>query len=219
MASPLFARKSLQRIRQEMEGEHRLHRALGPLSLTAMGIGCIIGAGLFVMTGIVAHDKTGPSLILSFVVAGMACIFAALCYAEFASMVPVAGSAYTYSYATMGELFAWIIGWDLILEYTVAAASVASGWSHYFQSFLDSHRPAPAAARLAAAHRHQPGDRSLYVHRFAARSARLSHHRGAHRAAGDRHPRERALQQHHGGGETAGGGAGHRRRGLLYSPG
>ncbi len=128
-----------------MEGEHRLQRALGPLSLTAMGIGCIIGAGLFVMTGIVAHDKTGPSLILSFVVAGMACIFAALSYAEFASMVPVAGSAYTYAYATMGELFAWIIGWDLILEYTVAAASVSSGWSHYFQSFLDSlglHLPA-----------------------------------------------------------------------------
>ena len=193
-------------------GEHRLHRALGPWSLTAMGIGCIIGAGLFVMTGIVAHDKTGPSLILSFVVAGMACMFAALSYAEFASMVPVAGSAYTYSYATIGELFAWIIGWDLILEYTVAAASVSSGWSHYFQSFLDSlglHLPVHC---LAAAHRCQPGDRALCVDRLSARFARLSRHRGAHRAAGHRHSRERAIQQRGGGGEAAGGGAGDRAR-------
>jgi APA family basic amino acid/polyamine antiporter len=119
-----------------MEGEQRLRRVLGPMALTSLGIGCIIGTGIFVLTGIAAHDKTGPALILSFVVAGLACIFAALCYAEFASTVPVAGSAYTYAYAALGELLAWIIGWDLILEYTVAAASVAHGWSHYFQNLI-----------------------------------------------------------------------------------
>ncbi|HAH07734.1 MAG TPA: amino acid permease, partial [Elusimicrobia bacterium] len=132
----LLARKPLKMLLSEMEGEHRLKRVLGPLQLTLLGIGCIIGTGIFVITGVAAHDKTGPSLILSFVVAGMTCIFSALCYAEFAAMVPVAGSAYTYAYATLGEIFAWIIGWDLVLEYTVAAASVAHGWSAYFQSFL-----------------------------------------------------------------------------------
>jgi len=132
----LFARKPLKMLLAEMSGEHRLKRVLGPLQLTLLGIGCIIGTGIFVITGVAAHDKTGPSLILSFVVAGLTCIFAALCYAEFAAMVPVAGSAYTYAYATLGEIFAWIIGWDLVLEYTVAAASVAHGWSAYFQSFI-----------------------------------------------------------------------------------
>jgi APA family basic amino acid/polyamine antiporter len=132
----LFAKKTLDLLLEEMAGEHRLRRVLGPVSLTALGIGTIIGAGIFVIVGAVAHDKTGPALIGSFVVSGTACIFAALCYAEFASMAPVAGSAYTYAYATLGELFAWIIGWDLILEYTVAASTVAHGWSHYFQNFI-----------------------------------------------------------------------------------
>ncbi|MFA6093750.1 MAG: amino acid permease [Elusimicrobiota bacterium] len=132
----IFARKPLALILKEMEGEHRLKRVLGPVQLTLLGIGCIIGTGIFVLTGIAAHDKTGPALVLSFGVAGLACIFSALCYAEFAAMVPVAGSAYTYAYATLGELFAWIIGWDLVLEYTVASSSVAHGWSHYFQAFL-----------------------------------------------------------------------------------
>ena len=136
MRNQLFARKPISLLLSEMEGAHRLRRVLGPISLTSLGIGCVIGAGIFVITGIAAHDKAGPSLILSFVVAGLACIFAALCYAEFASMVPVAGSAYTYAYATLGELFAWIIGWDLILEYAVGAASVAHGWSKYFQNFI-----------------------------------------------------------------------------------
>src|SRR5215470_655352 len=121
--NPLFARKPLKLLLEEMAGEHRLHRVLGPVSLTAMGIGAIIGTGIFVLTGVAAHDKTGPALVLSFVVSGMACIFAALCYSEFAAMVPVAGSAYTYAYATLGELFAWIVGWDLILEYAVASAT------------------------------------------------------------------------------------------------
>ena len=136
MENPLFARKPLAMLLEEMKGENRLRRVLGPVQLTSLGVGAIIGTGIFVLTGVAAHDKTGPALMLSFVVSGLACIFAALCYAEFASMVPVAGSAYTYSYATMGELFAWIIGWDLILEYAVASATVAHGWSHYFQDFI-----------------------------------------------------------------------------------
>ena len=137
MPSYLFTTKPLQLLLDEMAGEHRLRRVLGPVSLSALGVGAIIGTGIFVLTGIAAHDKTGPALMLSFVVAGMACVFAALCYAEFASMVPVAGSAYTYAYATLGELFAWIIGWDLLLEYAVASSTVAHGWSKYFQNFLD----------------------------------------------------------------------------------
>jgi len=137
MANPLFATKSYKVLMDEMAGEHRLRRVLGPVALTSLGVGAIIGTGIFVLTGIAAHDKTGPALMLSFVVSGIACIFAALCYAEFASMVPVAGSAYTYAYATLGELFAWIIGWDLLLEYAVASATVAHGWSKYFQNFTD----------------------------------------------------------------------------------
>ena len=135
-AKHLFATKPLALLLEEMKGENRLRRALGPVTLTSLGVGAIIGTGIFVLTGIAAHDKTGPALMLSFVVSGLACIFAALCYAEFASMVPIAGSAYTYAYATMGELFAWIIGWDLVLEYTVSSAAVAHGWSHYFQAFI-----------------------------------------------------------------------------------
>lgn len=124
-------------LHEEMMGENRLHRVLGPISLTALGVGTIIGTGIFVLVGVAAHDKTGPALIVSFMVSGAACVFAALCYAEFASMVPIAGSAYTYAYATLGELMAWIIGWDLILEYSVASATVAHGWSKYFQSFIE----------------------------------------------------------------------------------
>src|SRR5207245_2585738 len=135
--NPLFATKPYALLLKEMAGEHRLRRVLGPVSLTSLGVGAIIGTGIFVLTGVAAHDKTGPALTLSFVVAGIACVFAALCYAEFASMVPVAGSAYTYAYATLGELLAWIIGWDLILEYAVASSTVAHGWSKYFQNFLD----------------------------------------------------------------------------------
>src|SRR5437867_6120637 len=132
----LFSRKPVKLLLEEMEGENRLRRILGPVQLSSLGIGAIIGTGIFVLTGVAAHDKTGPALMLSFVVAGLGCIFAALCYAEFASMVPVAGSAYTYAYATLGELFAWIVGWDLILEYAVGSATVAHGWSHYFQDFI-----------------------------------------------------------------------------------
>ncbi|HNW58440.1 MAG TPA: amino acid permease [bacterium] len=136
MGFQYFTRKPLQLLLEEMKGENRLRRVLGPVQLSSLGVGAIIGTGIFVLTGIAAHDKAGPALMLSFVIAGLACVFAAFCYAEFASMVPVAGSAYTYAYATLGELFAWIIGWDLVLEYTVASAAVAHGWSHYFQALL-----------------------------------------------------------------------------------
>ncbi len=131
-----FRKKSLALLLEEMKGEHRLHRVLGPVALTSLGVGAIIGTGIFVLIGVAAHDKAGPAVTLSFALAGLACVFAALCYAEFASMAPVAGSAYTYAYATLGELFAWIIGWDMILEYAVASATVAHGWSHYFQDFI-----------------------------------------------------------------------------------
>ena len=136
MSSSLFARKPAHLLLQEMGRETRLRPVLGSLQLTSLGVGAIIGAGIFVVIGLVAKDKAGAATMLSFVIAGFACAFAALCYAEFASMVPVAGSAYTYAYATLGELFAWIIGWDLLLEYGAGAASVAHGWSHYFTDFL-----------------------------------------------------------------------------------
>jgi len=133
----LFAVKSMALLEEEMASENRLRRVLGPVTLTALGVGAIIGAGIFVLTGLAAHDYAGPGLMLSFVIAGLGCAFAALCYAEFASMIPVAGSAYTYAYATMGELLAWIIGWDLILEYGMASSTVAYGWSKYFLHFID----------------------------------------------------------------------------------
>ena len=136
MSNQLFARKPLAMLLEEMRGENRLRRILGPVQLTALGVGAIIGAGIFVATGAAAHNVGGPALMVSYVVAGITCVFAALCYAEFASMVPVAGSAYTYAYATLGELFAWIIGWDLVLEYAVGSATVATGWSGYFQNVL-----------------------------------------------------------------------------------
>src|SRR4029453_19166562 len=136
MHRSLFSKKPTHLLLKERGGDHGLRPVLGQLHLTSLGVGAIVGAGIFVIIGVVAKDKAGAATMLSFVVAGFACAFAALCYAEFASMVPVAGSAYTYAYATLGELFAWIIGWDLLLEYGVGAASVAHGWSHYFTDFL-----------------------------------------------------------------------------------
>ena len=138
MANNLFAKKPLALLLEEMKGENRLRRVLGPVTLTSLGVGAIIGTGIFVLTGVAAHDKAGPGLVVSFAAAGVACVFAALCYAEFASMAPVAGSAYTYAYATLGELFAWIIGWDLVLEYAVGSSTVAHGWSAHFQDLLKS---------------------------------------------------------------------------------
>src|SRR6185312_5088762 len=118
------------------EGEHELKRALGPLNLITLGIGAVIGAGIFVLTGQAAAIHAGPAVALSFVLAGITCAFAGLCYAEFAALIPIAGSAYTYGYATLGEFVAWMIGWDLVLEYAFGAATVASGWSGYLVSLL-----------------------------------------------------------------------------------
>src|SRR6184192_1192579 len=132
----LFRRKSVTALQAEALTDHSLNRALGPVNLTALGIGAIIGTGIFVLTGTVAAQNAGPAVVLSFVLAGIASVFAALCYSEFAALVPMAGSAYTYGYATLGEIFAWIIGWDLILEYAFGAATVASGWSGYVLSLL-----------------------------------------------------------------------------------
>lgn len=134
----LLATKPLESLLAESkeEGTHTLRRALGPVNLVTLGIGAIVGAGIFVLTGAAAAKYAGPAIVLSFVLAAVACVFAGLCYAEFASLIPIAGSAYTYGYATLGELFAWIIGWDLILEYGFGAATVASGWSGYVLSFL-----------------------------------------------------------------------------------
>jgi APA family basic amino acid/polyamine antiporter len=147
----LFRRKRVTDLQAEALTDHSLKRALGPINLTALGIGAIIGTGIFVLTGTVAAQNAGPAVVLSFVLAGIASVFAALCYSEFAALVPMAGSAYTYGYATLGELFAWIIGWDLILEYAVGAITVSIGWSGYVVSFLHDFGinipPALSAAR------------------------------------------------------------------------
>jgi len=134
----LLAKKPLDALLVEAKesGEHSLKRTLGPFQLTALGVGAVIGAGIFVLSGLGAH-YAGPGLMLSFVVSGLGCAFAALCYAEFAAMIPLAGSAYTYAYATLGEIFAWIIGWDLTLEYAMGASTVSSGWSNHFIELLE----------------------------------------------------------------------------------
>ncbi len=146
----LFAKKPIERIiNDSTTGEHTLKRTLGPWSLVSLGIGAIIGAGLFSLTGIAAAENAGPAVVLSFMVAAVGCAFAGMCYSELASMIPVAGSAYTYSYATMGEFVAWIIGWDLVLEYAVASSVVAVSWSRYVGSFLHDlgiHLPAQYTA-------------------------------------------------------------------------
>lgn len=134
----LFAKKPLDTLMAEAKesGEHSLKRTLGPFQLTALGVGAVIGAGIFVLSGLGAH-YAGPGLMLSFVLSGLGCAFAALCYAEFAAMIPLAGSAYTYAYATLGEIVAWIIGWDLTLEYAMGASTVSSGWSNHFIELLN----------------------------------------------------------------------------------
>src|SRR5271166_478042 len=141
MANPLFATKPIKTILAEAAGggEHSLKRALGPINLITLGIGAIIGAGIFVLTGTAAAQFAGPAIVISYIIAGIGCVFAGLCYAEFASMMPIAGSAYTYGYATLGEIVAWIIGWDLILEYAFGAATVASGWSSTLVAFLQDY--------------------------------------------------------------------------------
>ncbi len=138
--SDLLAKKPIDLLLAEAHDEtgKGLRRVLGPVNLITLGIGAIIGAGIFVVTGTVAAIYTGPAIVLSFILAGIGCIFAGLCYAEFASLIPIAGSAYTYGYATLGEIFAWIIGWDLIIEYAFGSASVAVGWSGNLVALLQS---------------------------------------------------------------------------------
>src|SRR6202142_311476 len=137
MSNPLFKKKPMDWLLNEAKatGEHTLKRTLGPISLTALGVGAVIGAGIFVLSGLGAH-YAGPGLMLSFIISGLGCAFAGLCYAEFAALIPLAGSAYTYAYAALGELLAWIIGWDLTLEYAMGASTVSSGWSNHFIEFL-----------------------------------------------------------------------------------
>ena len=138
MTRKIFWKKTIDELLEATEGDKGLKRVIGTPGLLLMGIGAIIGAGIFILTGIASAFYAGPAIIISFVIAGAACLFTALCYAEFASMIPVAGSAYTYSYATLGELLAWIIGWDLILEYLVIVAAVAVGWSGYIVNIFTS---------------------------------------------------------------------------------
>jgi len=133
----IFRTKPIRQLVESTEGEHALKRVLNPFELVLFGIGAVVGTGIFVITGVAAANFTGPAIVVSFIIAGIVCLFAALCYAEFAAMVPVAGSAYTYSYASLGEIWAWIIGWDLFLEYSVAVAAVAIGWSGYVVNLLE----------------------------------------------------------------------------------
>ena len=153
MPSPLLARKPVSRFLEEASGANKgavpLKRELGAFSLVMLGIGGIIGTGIFVLTGVAAVEHAGPGVSASFAVAGLACAFAALCYAELATMLPVSGSAYSFSYATLGELIAWIIGWDLVLEYAVAASAVAVGWSGYFQTLFGAYLPLPQSLLAA----------------------------------------------------------------------
>jgi hypothetical protein len=198
MPSQLLMTKPHSVLLEELRGENRLRRVLGPVQLSSLGVGAIIGTGIFVLVGIAAHDRTGPALMLSFVAAGVTCIFAALCYAEFASMVPVAGSAYTYAYATLGELFAWIIGWDLILEYAVASSTVAHGWSHYFQDLL-----AIFSVRLPHVFTNAPFDFDPTSGRLTSTGTWLDlpagHHYSGEGDPGERQPqcRHRDLEGHH----------------------
>ena len=197
--SQLFLRKPLKMLLDEARDENRLRRVLGPVQLTSLGVGAIIGAGIFVATGAAAHNVAGPALMLSYVVAGMTCVFAALCYAEFASMVPVAGSAYTYAFATLGELFAWIIGWDLVLEYAVGSATVANGWSGYFQTLLPKigiDLPA-ALGRAADRLRHERSASSSRT-RGHHQPPRRDHRRDRDLRAREGHSGERELQRHDG---------------------
>ena len=177
----LFARRRVADLQAEALTDQRLKRALGPVNLTSLGIGAIIGAGIFVLTGHAAAQYAGPGIVYSFILSGLACAFAGLCYAEFASMIPLSGSAYTYGYATLGEFVAWIIGWNLILEYLFAASTVAVGWSGYVVSFLkDLGITIPAAFtsapydHVAAADLHWWNVWQLFAHGWTSTGAVLN---------------------------------------------
>ena len=193
MDSNLFKTKSIEQLVGDVEhGGKALRRSLTALDLTLLGIGAIIGTGIFVLTGTAAANQAGPAITLSYMAAGLACAFAALCYAEFASMIPIAGSAYTYAYATLGELVAWMIGWDLILEYAVGSMTVAIGWSGYMQRLLAGFGITIPVALGAAP--------PVGIINLPA-----VHHRAAdHGSARRRHPRVGALQRGDGGDQAGG---------------
>ena len=208
MDSNLLKTKSIEQLVGDVEhGSKALRRSLSAWDLTLLGIGAIIGTGIFVLTGTAAANQAGPAIMMSYLVAGLACAFAALCYAEFASMIPIAGSAYTYAYATLGELFAWIIGWDLILEYAVGSMTVAIGWSGYMQRLLAGAGIALPVWMSAAPSANAPGA----LINLPAVIIVLLHHG----PAGRRHPRERPLQRRHGRDQAGGGAVLHRRRRRL----
>ena len=192
MSSTLFRTKKVeQSILDTEEPEHALKKSLSALDLTVFGVGVIIGTGIFVLTGTVAKNNAGPAVALAFVVAGVVCALAALCYAEFASTVPVAGSAYTFSYASLGELPAWIIGWDLVLEFALGTAVVAVGWSGYIASLLDN-----AGWQLPEALSSEGRSRRLRLRhpRRRARPGPHRHPRARHQALRARHLRRRRHQ-------------------------
>src|SRR5271157_5124053 len=137
----LFRTKLVSELHADAATGHELHKSLSPLNLVSLGIGAVIGAGIFVITGNAAALYAGPAIVLSFVISGLGCLFAGLCYAEFAAMIPIAGSAYTYAYATLGEFIAWIVGWNLVLEYMFGASTVAVGWSGHLVNFLKAFMP------------------------------------------------------------------------------
>lgn len=163
----LFRRKTVAALQAEAAADNSLKRALGPFNLTLLGIGAVVGAGIFVLTGQAAAKYAGPAIVFSFILAGLACAFAGLCYAEFSAMIPISGSAYTYAYATLGEFVAWVIGWDLILEYLFAASTVAVGWSGYVVSFLKDIGIVIPAAFTAAPYDHAaPADAGWNIWRL-----------------------------------------------------
>ena len=205
MDSNLLKTKSIEQLVGDAEhGGKALRRTLTAMDLTLLGIGAIIGTGIFVLTGTAAANQAGPGIVLSYVLAGLACGFAALCYAEFAAMIPISGSAYTYAYATLGEIFAWMIGWDLILEYAVGSMTVAIGWSGYFQRILAGFGIAPAGVDVRLAECRPVGS----LINLPAVLIVL----GDHGAARHRRPRERAVQRGDGGDQA-------RRRRVLHRHG
>ena len=172
MDSNLLKTKSIEKLVGDVEHGQHLKRALTALDLTLLGVGAIIGTGIFVLTGTAAANQAGPAITASYMLAGLACAFAALCYAEFASMIPVAGSAYTYAYATLGEVFAWMIGWDLILEYAVGSMTVSIGWSGYFQRILTGFGLS-LPAWMSAAPGIVPGAAHIHAGRCQPKPARI----------------------------------------------
>jgi hypothetical protein len=201
MASQLLATKSITELHEQESSGNQLRRALTATQLTLLGIGGVIGTGIFVLTGVAAAQNAGPALPLSFIVAGLGCTFAGLCYAEFAAMIPVSGSAYSYSYATLGEGIAWFIGWNLVLEYLFAVATVSVGWSGYARTARSGRgRTAPEVHRG----HHQPArhiDRRRHCHDLLHRHqavSRLQLDHRHHQGHGDRavHPLRRELHQH-----------------------